>query len=86
MGASGYRQAPAVLYPREWLGGWEGLRAGLDTKARVKIRSVCWDPTPVVQSAVRHYTDWATPALIMSYYKKNYYLYYYCADHSGRAI
>jgi len=57
MGVSGQRHAPAALYPRErtpgthWIGGWVGLRAGLDTEAREKIlclfresnagRSVC---------------------------------------------
>jgi hypothetical protein len=43
MGVSGQRHAPAALYPRErtlgthCTGGWVGLRAGLDTKARGKI-------------------------------------------------
>jgi hypothetical protein len=39
-GVSGQRHAPAALYPRErtprthWVGGWVGLRDGLDTEAR----------------------------------------------------
>jgi hypothetical protein len=42
-GVSGQRHAPAVLYPREripvshWIGGWVGLRAGLDKEARGKV-------------------------------------------------
>jgi hypothetical protein len=44
MGVSGQRHAPAALYSRErtpdthCTGGWVGLRAGLDTEARGKIR------------------------------------------------
>jgi hypothetical protein len=39
-GVSGQCHAPAALCPREitpvthWIGGWVGLRAGLDTEAR----------------------------------------------------
>jgi hypothetical protein len=42
-GVSGQRYAPATLYPSErtpaahWIGGWVGLRAGLDPEARRKI-------------------------------------------------
>jgi hypothetical protein len=43
-----------------WIGGWVGLRAGLDTEARGKSFVPAGDRTPVVQSAVTHYTDWAT--------------------------
>jgi hypothetical protein len=71
MGVSGQRHVPAALCPGErthgthCTGGWVGLRAGLDTEVRGKI--LCpyrrsnpdW---PVVQSVVRHYTYWATPA------------------------
>jgi hypothetical protein len=62
---------PATLCPRERTpgslcsGGWVGLRAGLDTEATGKILCPCrgLNPDhPVVQSVVRHYTDWATPA------------------------
>jgi hypothetical protein len=45
--------------------GWVGLRAGLDTEVTVKILCPCRGSNPnrpVVQSVVRHYTDWATPA------------------------
>jgi hypothetical protein len=57
--------------PGEWTpglhctGGWVGPRAGLDTKARGKILCPCrgLNPgRPVVQTIVRHYTDWANPA------------------------
>jgi hypothetical protein len=48
MGVSGQRHALATLYPpRErtpgthWIGGWMGLRAGLDTGARRKIFCPC---------------------------------------------
>jgi hypothetical protein len=48
-----------------WTGGWVGLRAGLD---RIEEKSFASDRdrTPVVQSVVRHYTDWATPSPISS--------------------
>jgi hypothetical protein len=42
MGVSGQRHAPAAFYTRErthgnnWIGGWVGLRAGLDTEATGK--------------------------------------------------
>jgi hypothetical protein len=46
-----------------WIGGWVGPRAGLDEEARRKKSSASvGDRTPVVQSVVSHYTDWATPA------------------------
>jgi hypothetical protein len=47
-------------------GGWVGPRAGLDTEARGKILFPCRGSNParpVVQPVVRHYTDWANPAL-----------------------
>jgi hypothetical protein len=40
IGLCGQRQALAMLYPKEmssgthWIGGWVGLRAGLDTDTR----------------------------------------------------
>jgi hypothetical protein len=43
-----------------WLGGWASLRDGLDTEATGKIVDSAGDQTLVVQSLVRHYTDWAT--------------------------
>jgi hypothetical protein len=66
MGVSGQRHAPAALYPREknppgthWIGGWVGLRAGLDAGARGKILCPCRGSNldrPIVQPVVRHYT------------------------------
>jgi hypothetical protein len=63
-GVSGQRHAPAALYSWErtpgthWIGGWVGLRAGLDTEARGNMLfASTGDRTPVVQSVVRHYTD-----------------------------
>jgi hypothetical protein len=66
MEVSGQRHAPAALYPGERTPpppeGWVGVRAGLDTEARGKIFSSTGDQqTPVVHSAMRHYTDRATP-------------------------
>jgi hypothetical protein len=46
-------------------GGWVGLRAGLDTEVRGQILCPSRGSNPdrpVVQSVVRHCTDWATPA------------------------
>jgi hypothetical protein len=48
-----------------WTGGWAGPRAGLDTEARRKILGLCQGSNPerpVVQPAVRHYTDRDNPA------------------------
>jgi hypothetical protein len=67
-GVSCQRHAPAEFYPRErnpgthWIGGWVDLRAGLDAEAKEKSFAPVWGRTPVVQSVVRHCTDWATPA------------------------
>jgi hypothetical protein len=44
-------------------GGRVGRRAGLDAEAKGNILCLLGDRTPVVQSAVRHYTAWATQAL-----------------------
>jgi hypothetical protein len=49
-----------------WIGGWLGLRAGLNAGARRKIICPCWGLNldhPIVQPIVRHYTAWATVAL-----------------------
>jgi hypothetical protein len=49
---SGQRHAQAALYPGErnpgtpWIGGWVGLRAGLDTEARRKILFLCRGSSP----------------------------------------
>jgi hypothetical protein len=48
-----------------WTGGYVGPRAGMDTEDRGKILRPCRGSNPdrpVVQTVVRHYTDWATPA------------------------
>jgi hypothetical protein len=51
-GVTGQRHAPAVLSPREWtpgthlIGGWAGLRAGLDTQARGIILSFHRESSP----------------------------------------
>jgi hypothetical protein len=43
MRMSGQRHASAAIYPREkdpgthWIGGWVGLRPGVDTETRGKI-------------------------------------------------
>jgi hypothetical protein len=66
IGVSGQCHALAVLYPWErttsthWIGGWEGLRAGLDIEAKGKILCLCQGSKPghlVAQSIDRHYTD-----------------------------
>jgi hypothetical protein len=52
MGVSGQRDAPPRFTPREripgthWIGGWVGLRAGLDTGARRKIFCPCQGSNP----------------------------------------
>jgi len=62
MGVSGQRHAPAALYPRgkdpryHCTGGWVGPRACLEEKS---FDSAGYR-NPVVQSVVRHCTDWAT--------------------------
>jgi hypothetical protein len=71
MKLSGKLHAPTALPPREralgtnWIGGWVGSKAGLDTR---KIPSSRWDSSrdyPNVQPVVSRYTDWAIPALSM---------------------
>jgi hypothetical protein len=54
-----------------WTGGWVDPRAGMNTADRGKILCPCRESNPdrpVVQSAVRHYTDWANPAPSYPYY------------------
>jgi hypothetical protein len=71
MGVSGQRHAPdrALLRgedPRyHWTGGWVGPRAGLGLEE--KSFAPTGDRTSVIQSVVRHYTDWATPAPFIVY-------------------
>jgi hypothetical protein len=68
MGVRGQLHVPAALYSRKrthgtsWIGSCVGLRGGLGTEAKGKIIRLCRDRTRVVQSVVRHYTDWATPS------------------------
>jgi hypothetical protein len=53
MGVSGQHHAPATLYPRErtsvinLIGGYVGLRAGLDREAREQILCLCRGLKPV---------------------------------------
>jgi hypothetical protein len=59
MVVSGQRHALAALYPRgrtpdtHWIGGWVGLKAGLDTEVKEKSFASAEDQTPFVQSVVR---------------------------------
>jgi len=62
-GVRGQRHAPAALYPRErpgihCIGGWVGLRDGLDRwgKSRPQLE---FDPR-TVQNVASRYTDYAT--------------------------
>jgi hypothetical protein len=63
-GVSGYRHAPAELYPPErtlgthWIGGWVGLRAGLDTEATGKILFLCLRSSPVRPFAGPEVRSW----------------------------
>jgi hypothetical protein len=53
-----------------WTGGWVGLRAGLGKEVRGKILCLCRGSnpdSPVVQSVVRRYSDWATSAPIPAF-------------------
>jgi hypothetical protein len=69
MGTSGRRHAPTALYPREkeppvptvQEAGWAPELFWMQRLEEKSSASV-GDRTPVVQSVVRHYTDWATPA------------------------
>jgi hypothetical protein len=57
--------APGEMAPcTHCTGVWVDLRAGLDTEVRGKILCPCRGSNldrPIVQSVVRHRTDWATP-------------------------
>jgi hypothetical protein len=80
MGVSFQRHAPTSLYTRgkvprtHWIGGWVGLRVGLDTEGREKIICLCWDQIPFIQSVVRLYTDWASPATNEVYKSDKYFV------------
>jgi hypothetical protein len=63
---SGQLHSPAALPPRErapdtqWIGGWVGPRAVLDTVVKRKIPSPRWESnprTPIVQPVAQRYTD-----------------------------
>jgi hypothetical protein len=60
-----------------WIGGWVGIRTGLDTDARRKIFCLCRGSNidrPGVQPVARHYTDWATRLTILTPLKVNSYI------------
>jgi hypothetical protein len=60
-GVSDQRRAPVPFTPgTHWIRSWVGLRAGLDTEAKTRARTL------VVQHVVRNYTDCATPDLSYS--------------------
>jgi hypothetical protein len=40
-GVSGQRHNPEMAPYTHWIGGWVGLRAGLDTEARGKLLYLC---------------------------------------------
>jgi hypothetical protein len=46
--------------------------AGLDTRLKEKSFASAEDQTPVVQSIVKRYTDWATPAPLLCLYAVQY--------------
>jgi hypothetical protein len=67
---SGHRHAPAALYPPKRPGthcteSWLGPMAGLDRGGKSRPQPV-FDPR-TVQSVASLYTDWATPAHILSF-------------------
>jgi hypothetical protein len=51
MGVSGQRHAPAAHFTpgTHWIGGWVGLRAGLDAGARRKILCPCRGSNPALR-------------------------------------
>jgi hypothetical protein len=72
---SGQRHSQAVFYPREkapdthWIGGWEaGWTSELVWTQRLEEKSFAFagDQTPVNQSVVRRYTDWASKGRMSS--------------------
>jgi len=46
----------------QWIGGWVGLRTGLDAVAKRKNRVIAPAEPRSPSSWAIHYTDWATPA------------------------
>jgi hypothetical protein len=80
MGVSGQHHAPAALYPPVPIvqeAGWAPEQVWTQRLKEISSASV-GNRTPVVQSVVRHYTDWATPAPYTSLWKKNTYEAYAC--------
>jgi hypothetical protein len=77
IGVSDQCHTPAVLYSREgtaatrWIGGWVGPELVWTQRLQQKLFACAEDGTLVVQSVVRQYTDWATPAPT---HKNNYKL------------
>jgi hypothetical protein len=72
MGVSGQHHVPAMLYLQgkepgtHWTGGWVGLRVCLDIGySKDPFFASAVDRTPVIQSVVKHYTNWATPATVL---------------------
>jgi hypothetical protein len=64
MGVSDQRHAPAALYPQYPLdrkAGWAPEPVWTQRLEEISSAPVR-DQTPVVQSVISHYTDWATPA------------------------
>jgi hypothetical protein len=53
--------------PSEPIGGWVGLRAGLEAMEKRKILPLPGTEPPAIQPVARHYIDWAIPALYMEY-------------------
>jgi hypothetical protein len=65
MSVSGQRLAPPALYPQVKDTRYPldksgvGPKAGLDAEARGKSSASAENQSPVVQSVVRYYTNWA---------------------------
>jgi hypothetical protein len=62
MEVSGHPHDPAALpagrvLGTHWIGGWVGLRAGLDKMVKRKIPSPCRDSNPpIMQTVIKRYT------------------------------
>jgi hypothetical protein len=71
MEMSGQLFAPGRFTPSErapgtthWIGGWMGLRTGMDTVSKRNTSHRDSNPDhPIVQPVVSRYTDWAIRAL-----------------------
>jgi hypothetical protein len=78
-GVSGQHHAPAALYPLDrahgthWIGGWVGLRAGLNAETTGKILCLCQrltPPPPVVCSHTLHWLSYPQ-SLYVDVYQRN---------------